>query len=846
MKLEKKSGRAKPSLLLVKGHQHGSACDHGDADDNHAHGHDDHAHHHHVPPAKERPHGVRDAETSGTACQLELAFVLPTETDNAGRFAKLEQALEALKGISDVHLRSDLGHHEVCVHYEPNVVSLNQVLALVRSTGADIADRYQLKTWFIRGMDSHQCVGVIEHALSRVPGVMSAKVAYAAERLILEFDTKLLKERDIEKRLAVLGYELEIPTAGHACSHHAHGSGLAPRLALPLGISSGVLLALGFALRYAASLPTYAATICFALSLVAGGFFPTRDALRSLRQKQFDIETLMVLAAVGAALLGAWMEGAFLLFLFSLGHAFEHRAMNQARRAVEALGKLRPIEALVKRGEGFVATPVADVRRGDVVLVRAGDRVPLDGLIRQGCSSLDQATVTGESLAVAKGPGDGVFAGTVNLEAAIEIEVTKLSNESLLAKVVDMVVQAEAQKGPTQRFTQRLERRFVPIVLVAAAALPAVLLLMGMPLKDAVLRGLSLLVAASPCALAISTPAAVLSAVARAARGGILMKGGAHLESLGKVTVMAFDKTGTLTEGRPQLLTVAPAPGCDEARLLGTAATVEALSNHPLAKSVVTAAAARNIALEVATGCAVVHGKGIRSQIAGEVVSVGSQALFADVLLPPAIAADVDRLEAAGQTTMIVRRGDQFLGVLGVADQVRPAAVAALKALKALGIRRTMMLSGDNLRVAKSIAAVVGIDDARAPLMPDGKVAALRELGRAEVVAMVGDGVNDAPALAAASVGIAMGGAGSDVALETADVILMGDDLNRLTFAVRLARAANRVIRQNLVVSLGVSGILVVSSVMGWTHIGQAVVLHEGSTLVVVLNGLRLLLLKDE
>jgi Cd2+/Zn2+-exporting ATPase len=771
--------------------------------------------------------------------------VLPGETDDQGRFAKLEQALEGQRGILDIHLRKDAGHLEVCIHYEEERIGLQGVIALARQVGAEVADRYRMKTWFVRGMDSHQCAQMIEYALHRMPGVLSARVAYAAERLVLEFDQKVLKTRDLEARVRALGYELEIPAPGHACSHHAHGSGLAPRLALPLSLLSGALLGVGFVLERWFALPPRIATGIFALSLVCGGLFPSRDALASLKLRRLDIETLMVLAAMGAACLGAWFEGAFLLFLFSMGHAFEHRAMDRARRAIEALATLRPDTALVKRGAGFTALPVAQAVRGDRVMVRAGDRIPLDGVVREGKSAVDQAAVTGESIPVAKGPGDEVFAGTVNSEAALEIEVTRLSGESLLARVVDMVAEAEAQKGPTQRFTQRLERRFVPVVVLLAAALPVVLWLMGAPVKDAVLRGLSLLVAASPCALAISTPAAVLSAVARAARGGVLFKGGAHLESLGKVSVLAFDKTGTLTQGRPRLLSIHPLPGIAEEELLRTAASVEALSNHPLARAVVAAADARNVRREAADGCEAVHGKGLRSKLGADAVAIGSRALFEGEPVPEAFGETIAALETAGQTTMLVKRGSRFLGVLGVADEARPEAKQSLAALKALGIHRTVMLSGDNLRVAKAVAASLGIDDPRAPLLPEGKVKALRELAREGGVGMVGDGTNDAPALAAASVGVAMGGAASDAALETADVVLMSDDLRRLPFAVRLARRATTIIRQNLVIALGISAALMVSSIFGWTRIGQAVVLHEGSTVLVVLNGLRLLLHRD-
>ncbi|MCC6623931.1 MAG: heavy metal translocating P-type ATPase [Deltaproteobacteria bacterium] len=821
-------------------HVHGPACGHDHDHDGHDHHDHDHAH-----ARAERPHGTRPAESGGHAVQVDLAFHLPGETDATGRFAKLESLLESHHGVRDVHLRMDGEHPEICIHYDAAKVGLGQVLALVRTQGAEIAARYQPRTWFVVGMADPQAADQIEAALSRVPGVLQASVAYGAERLVVELDTTLAKPEDIERAIKRLGYTLEVPTSGHACSHHSHGGGLAPRLELPFSFVSGGLWLVAFLLSTFANPAPVLPLILYIWSLLIGGFFPAQSALRSLRQKRLDIESLMVLAAIGAGALGAWAEGAFLLFLFSLGHAFEHRALDRARRAIEALGRLRPEVAFVVERDGAEPrpVPVGDVARGARVLVRPGDRVPLDGRIVAGQSAIDQAAVTGESTPVAKGPGDEVFTGTINTESSLTIEVTRRSSESVLARVVDMVAEAEAQKGPVQRFAQRLERRFVPFVVALVVLLPIVLVIAGEPVKDAVLRALNVLVAASPCALAIATPAAVLSAVARAARSGVLIKGGAYLEALGKVRAVAFDKTGTLTEARCRVVSVAPADGVTEAELVATAAALEALSRHPLAEAVTALAKERALEVPTVTTMTAVHGRGLTGELSGQPLAVGNAALFTEAghALPSPIAEAVDRMEHAGQTTMIVRHGERFLGVLGVADTLRPEARAALGELAGVGIEKTVMLSGDNLRVARAVAAQVGISDPMAPLMPAQKVDALKALGRHGGVAMVGDGVNDAPALAAATVGVAMGGAGSDVAMETADVVLMADDLKKLPFTFRLARHARGIIRQNLIVALGVSAVLVVAALFDWTTISQAVVLHEGSTIVVVTNGLRIL-----
>jgi Cd2+/Zn2+-exporting ATPase len=682
--------------------------------------------------------------------------------------------------------------------------------------------------------------------LKKQPGILDANVAYAAERLVVEWDTEATNPAAIHAVVNSMGYTLEVPEHGHACSMHAHGGGLAPWLQMPLAIGAGITLAVGFALEKlgGASVPAVVPFALYLVALVAAAIFPLRAALNAIRALQPDVETLMILAGVGAAVLGAWFEGAFLLFLFTLGHALEHRAMDKARRTIESLGQLTARTARVKRGDQVEEVSVDTIGIGDRVVVREGDRIPLDGVIREGKTMIDQATITGESVPVARSPDDKVFAGTINTDASIEVEVTSLAGDTLLARIVDMVTEAEAQKSGTQRFVQRLEKRFVPVVLVVAVGVPLALILAGFGWKAAVLRGVALVVAASPCALAISTPSAVLAAVARAARGGVLIKGGAHLESLGKVRAIAFDKTGTLTHGKPKLLSVHAMPGINETDLLALAAGLESLSSHPLAKAVIDGAKDRGITPLAATDCDAIHGKGIQGSVAGKRARIGNRAMF-DETLPDTLAAAAHKLEEQGQTTMFVARESEIVGVLGVADTLRDEAKAAIRALAALGVDTTVMLSGDNERVAKAIAATVGITEVRAPLLPDGKVDAIRKLANDGGVAMIGDGINDAPALAAASVGVAMGGTAADATLETADVVLLEDSLSRLPFAVGLSRKATRVIRQNVLIAIGVSALLVVASALGVTSIAQAVVLHEGSTLVVVGNALLLLRYAD-
>ncbi|MCA0314870.1 MAG: cadmium-translocating P-type ATPase [Candidatus Melainabacteria bacterium] len=836
------------------GHDHSHEHDHDHSSCGHDHGHGhDHSHgpggcghhHHHEKPKDERV-GHREAESGGKACQFNLDFILPGETDEIGRFEKLEKLLEEKLGISDVHLRKDSDRIELCIHYDPDIVQLTQILHLANTMGADVNKRYRQGTWFVRGMDSAQCAYMIEYALNRAKGVLQASVAYASERLVVEYDSTLISKRQIESKVKALNFDLEEPEKGHACSFHSHGGGLAPMLEIPLVVAAGVLLFVGFFLGIkegaAAPVPT---TFCI-MALVAAGFFPVRGAINSIKQGMCDIETLMVLAAVGAGFTGAWFEGAFLLFLFSLGHGLEHRAMDKARRALEELGKLRPEKARLKVGDEIKEVLVTTVKRSDTIVIRPGDRVPLDGTILSGRTSLDEATITGESVPVAKGPGYSIYAGTINSEGAIEVKVTKLSGESVLARIIDMVAEAEAQKSPTQRLAQKMERKFVPLVLVAAPALTIILMLMQTDFRTALLRGISLLVAASPCALAIATPAAVLAAVTRAARGGVLIKGGAYLEALGKVSAIAFDKTGTLTVGKPKIVSITPLNGMSADQILQKAASAESHSSHPLALAIVEAAKEKGLSIDNAESSEAIHGKGLKSLVKGVPILVGNLLLFEGSNIPEEVSKLVKELEEKGQTIMVVKENETFVGVLGVADTVRTETKQVLSELKKLGIAKNIMLSGDNSTVAKAIGKELNMDEVKAPLLPDQKVSAVKTMAKQENVAMIGDGVNDAPALAAASVGIAMGGTGSDVALETADLVLMSEGLNKLPFAVKLARTATNTIKQNMVIALGVSAVLAIASILGLVQISEAVVLHEGSTLLVLANGLRLLRFKAD
>ena len=802
--------------------------------------------------------------------QINIDVLLPGVPDAKDACVRrLGDLLRARKGVDAAHLERREGAPErLCVHYDPQLVSLGEIRDFAARAGATLSDQYGHLSVETAPMQVRKARRVASQ-LSRVEGVIEAAVA--PEGVVrVEFDRRLTSAAGITANIdAIAGVSApghgEGQPAREPGERHAHGGALGERAELVFGALSGALLLVGWVSSTFFTWPAWAPLTLLVSAYFFGAFFTVREAVSSIRMGRFEIDFLMLVAAGGAAALGEWAEGALLLFLFSLGHALEGYAMGRAKRAIQALGDLAPQRALVRRNDQVSEVSVDDVLVGDVVLVKPNERVAADGFVILGESSVNQAPITGESVPVDKRPvGDRseaaaqpdavsdasrVFAGTINGNGAIEIQVTRKSGDSTLARVIRMVNEAETNQSPTQRLTDRFERIFVPVVLTGAVLLLFAWVVVDEPFSVSFYRAMAVLVAASPCALAIATPSAVLSGVARAARGGVLVKGGAPLENLGRIRAMAFDKTGTLTEGEPRLVDVEPGTGVTEVALLRVAVGAEALSDHPLASAVVRDGGKRlgDAAPATASNLRSITGRGLQADVDGRATFIGNDHLFSEIdgtPPPAALLARVEELEKQGRTTMIVRHGDQYLGVLGLMDSPRPAAARVIERLRRIGMRRIIMLSGDNQRVADAVGREVGVDEARGELMPDDKVATIVQLRAEAKVAMVGDGVNDAPAMANATVGIAMGAAGSDTALETADVALMADDLEHLPFAIALSRAASRVIRQNLWLSLGVVVLLVPATIVG-LGIGPAVAVHEGSTLLVVFNALRLLAFDD-
>jgi len=589
-----------------------------------------------------------------------------------------------------------------------------------------------------------------------------------------------------------------------------------------------------------------AALGAFVIAYLSGGWDSLRRTFSALREGDLDVDLLMLLAAAGAATVGHWLEGAVLLFLFSTGNTLETFAFGRTRRSIQGLMELRPESASVVTDGIEQPVPVADLQPGQVVRVRPGDRIPIDGTVRAGSSRVDESTLTGEPTPAAKREGADVFAGTLNGSGSLDIEVTRLASDTALARVIRLVEDARDAKAPTQNWIETVESRYaMGVIAVTLLAILVPWLALGWTFGDAFYRAMTLLVVASPCALVISIPATIVSAVSNGAHRGVLFKGGAHLDAMAGVTVVALDKTGTLTLGRPDVVEIVSANGTmPTSSILSMAAAVEALSEHPLGIAIVDAAQRDGLKVGAVDGFESAVGLGVQGTVEGVRVRVGRRS-FVEETAGPAPSSVTGRLASPaleGATPVYVSADDRHVGAVAIADRPREGVREALDALRQAGVEHIVMVTGDDPGAAAAIGREVGIEEIHAGLLPADKTAVLDTLReRFGPVAMVGDGVNDAPALATADVGIAMGAAGTDVALETADVVVMGDNLDELAHAVRLARRARAIVRQNLIFATTVMAVLVVLALGGWIGLTAGVVGHEGSTVVVVFNGLRLL-----
>ncbi|NOZ59289.1 MAG: cadmium-translocating P-type ATPase [Euryarchaeota archaeon] len=618
---------------------------------------------------------------------------------------------------------------------------------------------------------------------------------------------------------------------------HAHEHGGNAKLIIPAG---GVLLLLGLYLEFFTQQKLLSQLLFLAVVAVAGRGI-IRSGVASALQRKLNINFLITLAAVGAFLTGHGEEGAAVVYLFFIAEYLEEYASARAKRSIAELMKLAPEKATVKRNGEEVEVHVHAVEVGDVVVVKPGDRIPLDGVVVSGASSVNQAPITGESMPVPKREGDEVYAGTINLEGYLEIRVSRRSEETLLSKIVKLVEQAQREKSRTEAFIDRFARYYTPAVIVLAvlvSTLPP--LLFDQPFREWVYRGLVLLVISCPCALAISTPVSMVSAITSAARNGVLIKGGSYIEEIKHARVVVFDKTGTLTTGMPEVTDVVALNGTGEAELLRIAASLEAKARHPLARAIVAAAEQRGVPLAEVSEFRALPGRGIEGEIQGKRYFVGSGLFLKERGLSPPEEL-VSRLEREGKSVVMVSSDGTVIGVIALRDRLRDSALETVRELKRRGIR-VVMLTGDNRSAAKAVAATLGVDEYHAELLPQDKVRIVEELlRRYEHVVMVGDGVNDAPALAKAHVGIAMGAIGSDVAIESADIALMEDDLSRITYLLHLSEKTMSVVRQNVAASILIKGSFAVLAFPGYITLWLAVAVGDmGLSLAVILNALRI------
>jgi Zn2+/Cd2+-exporting ATPase len=688
----------------------------------------------------------------------------------------------------------------------------------------------------IEGMDCHEEVAILQRTLTRLGGLESFDADVMGQRVRVTYDAARLTTSRIAEAVAQTGMRAWLE---HEEPRPAPSTDLRARLVW----SSGVALSAGLASLFSPPAAPYA-WILFVAAIVLGGIHTARRAWASIRARVLDIHVLMLVAVAGAMAIGEWAEGASVVFLFALAQLLETRAMERARGAIRALMDLAPAEALVRRNGTERPLPVDDVRVGDVVIVRPGEKVPLDGRVQAGESHVNQSPVTGESLPVEKTAGSEVFAGTINGRGALDVEVTRLRRDSTIARIVHLVERAQAQRAPSQTFVDRFARIYTPTVLVMAALVAVVPpLLMGGMWTDWFYRSLVLLVISCPCALVISTPVSIVSALAAAARKGVLIKGGARLERLAAVRCLAFDKTGTLTRGQLRVVDVAATDGLAAPEVLRLAASLESRSEHPIGRAIVDHARGERLVLAGADGFQALPGLGAEGFVGSDRVLVGNHRLFEERgLCSPAAHRQFDSMAARGASPVMVARGGQTIGLIGVADETREAAAAVIDMVRGQGIRHVVLLTGDHEAAARALAGSLGITEYRAGLLPEDKMTAVDELrARYGVLAMVGDGVNDAPALATADVGIAMGVAGTDAALETADVALMADELAKIPFAIRLSRAAARNIRVNIAFSLAFKAVFLVLAFLGLATLWMAVVADMGASLIVIANALRLL-----
>ncbi|MFP7477491.1 heavy metal translocating P-type ATPase [Terribacillus saccharophilus] len=759
---------------------------------------------------------------------------------DCGACAKtIEKSVSNIQGVQSVEVQFSTGKMKVATSDEDVLREIPRIVSKLGYGAKQIHSRKDKgEIYLVGGMDCGACAKTIENHLRTIPEVERVEVNFSTGKMNIEHTSdKEMIIREVKKA----GY-----TASLATKRNRQDAG-ATKESIDFGtlsvLFSGLLLAAGYGITFL-NAPSLISTLLYAAGMFISGCKPVKSAYYAVKSRSLDMNVLMSVAAIGAAIIGEWLEGALVVWLFSLGAALQTKSVNRTRNSIKELVDLAPPEAWVKRGNDVSKVPVEDVTLAEIIVVRPGDRIPLDGEIVKGESSVNQASITGESIPVDKTVADWVFAGTVNEHGTLEIQVTKLVENTIIAKIIEMVEEAQSKQAPTQAFIDKFAGIYTPIVFVIA-----LLVMVAPPLLNFgtwgewFYRGLELLVIACPCALVISTPVAIVSAIGNAAKNGVLIKGGTFLEKAGKINAIAFDKTGTITEGKPKVTDVEVFAG-DRISLLQIAKTLEAYSNHPIAKSIVNYADREQISILTGENFQSIAGKGVRATIDGINYYAGNRNLFEELNVTN-IPGAIEQLQEQAKTIVIIGNDTEIVGVICVEDTIRHTTIKAIDQLKTAGMKEMVMLTGDNDKTAALMAEKSKLTRYFANLLPEDKVSYIKQLQQeGHQTAMVGDGINDAPALATADIGIAMGGAGTDTAIETADVVLMADNLEKLPFTMKLSKKALNIIKQNIWFSILIKVVALVLILPGWLTLWIAVLSDTGAALLVILNSLRLFSLK--
>ncbi|MFC7687070.1 heavy metal translocating P-type ATPase [Ureibacillus sp. GCM10028918] len=752
--------------------------------------------------------------------------------------ATIEKGLSKLADIVEVKVNFSTAKMQVAASNANALIPIETEIEKLGYSAVPFNQNKKLKTYIIEGMDCGSCAKSIENHLNTLPSVKNVSVNFSTGKMKIEHSSSV---DDLISEVSKIGYKASLPLR-----KQDNESKQKPEKEMSLVILSGVLIMFGF-IGSSNGISPMLSTILYGIAIVISGYKPAKSAFYAIKSRSLDMNVLMSAAAIGAALIGEWLEGATVVWLFAIGNYLQNKSIERTRDSIRNLMDLAPLEAWVKVGNGVFKKPVEEINVGEIIIVKPGEKIPLDGVIILGESSINQAPITGESIPVDKALGDSVYAGTINEHGSLDIKVTKLVEDTTISKIINLVEEAQEQKAPTEAFVDKFAGIYTPIVFILALCIMALPPLLGFGTFGVwFYKGLELLVVACPCALVISTPVAIVSAIGNAAKNGVLIKGGTFLEKAGAISAIAFDKTGTLTVGKPKVTEIKTINGSEE-ELLSIALTLEEYSTHPIAKSIVDYVNEKEVRPYSGESYKNIVGKGVKATIEGEFYYAGNVKLFKDLNISlENLKEYLQEIQSKGKTVVIIGSQTKIIGILAVSDTIRDNTVSALNALKQSGVKQTVMLTGDNEGSAKQIASQANVNRYFAELLPEDKVAAIKGLkNEGHKVAMVGDGINDAPALATADLGIAMGGAGTDTAMETADIVLMADNLDKLPHTMKLSRKALMIIKQNIWFSIIIKAAALVLIFPGYLTLWMAVLSDTGAALIVILNSIRLLKFKE-